>query len=86
MHKLTFLRNVQMGLASEGIEDLAAGLVTGGTYLGGAIGPVLGGTATLLFGSPWAATIVAGLLLLHSGVLAAVVRLTRSLSQSRVGA
>ncbi len=74
-HLIEFLL-LQLGLASEGIEDLASGLVTGGFYFGGAVGPLIGGTATLLLGFPWAATIMAGVFVFQSGVLAAVASFT----------
>jgi hypothetical protein len=69
---------LQLGLASEGIEDLASGLVTGGFYFGGAVGPLIGGAATLFFGFPWAATLMAGVFVFQSGVLAAVASFTYS--------
>lgn len=73
---------VQLGLESVGVEDLASGLVTGGFYLGQTLGPLLGGAATSLLGFPWAATIMAGMFVVQSGLLAVVVTCTKLHVQS----
>jgi predicted MFS family arabinose efflux permease len=59
----------QMGLASEGVEDLASGLLSGAFYMGGALGPLLGGAATSLFGFQWTGALMSALLLLMCLIL-----------------